>query len=363
MRKKICLLLAAALVIGLTACGGKDDATEATTAEVTETVTETGASDGDVTEADSAGSTEEATEEAEAVPEYSVPDEYTFDGAFKLKILGYEYFDTEDKYEYNIVNIYYDFTNITDGKFRGVNSIYWHATQDGEELKYDPSSNITFSNMDYNDNIWFSLQTGVTIRGYAQFACKKDSTSPISVGAGEKNEEYPFTFDVYPTWEMPDMRSEKFEFAKVDNPSYGPGNIDSGSSEGKYDIKINGIKNYSTDDDFNAEGELVKHNIVGIEYTITNNSERATNPFMLMMNDNYVFQDGASLIDCGAGDELPEHGVTQKERTLYQDLEPGQTSTVVVYYKLRSDSPIEVVFKTFLGTEPLADMVYELELP
>ena len=362
MRKKLCLVLAAAMMLGLAACGKTETTEEPTT---TQTVTEADATEADKTEADAteAGDTEETTEPEASIPEYSVPDEFTFDGEFKVKILGYEYFDTGEKYEYNIVNIYYDFTNLTEDEFKKYQAVYWAATQDGQDLEKDPNSNITFSNMDYVDNTWIFLQPGVTGRDYVQFACIKDSKSPITVKLGKENENYPYTFDVYPEWEMPDMRAEKFEFEKVPEPAFGPGNITEGANEGRYNIKIEGVKEYSTDNQFNAAGELAPYDIIGIEFTVTNNLDREESPFMLFMNDCYVFQDGVSLNNCGSGKGSVDEGKTQKDLPLYQKLQPGQTATCCVHYKLRSDSKIEVLCRKFVGKEIFLDQVLDVEVP
>lgn len=350
------MITALALSLGLAACGSDSDnkAGEQNDAAVEQSSEDTESASEDVS------SEEEKTSDEAARKPYNVPDTIKFDGNFTLNVLGYEYFDTGDEYEYNIVNVYYDITNDSTDDLRSPNAVCFTATQDGEELEGDPNSNITYGNMEFNDNIWLRMQPGVTTRGVYSFACKKNSDSIITIGAGDSSDNFEY-FEVDPTWEMPDMRSEKYEMAKVADPSYGPGDLESGSYEGRYDVSVKGIVGYSTDEDFDRHGEFEEHRIVGIQYSITNNKDEADSPFMLCMNENFVFQDGISLMQDSAGKESEDHGKTQDELPLYQDIQPGQSIDFTVYYKLRSDSPIEVVFRQFVGGTIFVDKVYDIE--
>ena len=128
-------MTAAMMATSFTAC----NKTEETTTEAEETeVSETTAA-----ETTAAETIAEATE---AASQFTLPEKLVFDGDFELQVIGYEYFDTGDKYEYDILNVYYDFTSLSD-RFAKVNAIYWSAPQNGEEQKFSPSSNSSFNNI------------------------------------------------------------------------------------------------------------------------------------------------------------------------------------------------------------------------
>lgn len=339
MKKRASGILALLMVLGFTACGA-------------------GQTGGDGSAAGSAnGGTSQTAKASGSGTAYSVPDTIKFDGAFTMNILGYEYFDTKDDYDYNLLNVYFDLTNDSDG-LTNERVAYWNATQKGEELQKNPASNVTYGNMAFGDNSQIQIQPGVTIRGYTEFACSKDTdVITVSVDDGENT---PVTFDVDPTWEMPDMRAEDFQFAPVADPNYGGGSeLLEGSYEGRYDIKVNDITGYSTDTSFDKNGEQKEYKIVGISYTYTNRGDKETSPFMGCLTDNYVFQDGATLVTCSAGKEV--EGYAGQDEPLYQDVKPGESTDFVVYYKLRSDSPIEVMFKQFIGGTVMVDKVFEVQ--
>jgi hypothetical protein len=348
--KRSLSLCAAGLMLAasLTGCGSKEEeTTAATTAADTQAATEV-------------ASATEATTESAAGPAYNVPDKFTFDGKFEITITGYEFFDTGDDYEYDLLNVYYDFTMLSD-RFATVNSAYWTATQDGEELKVDPSSSADYDNMDHTDDIWLYIQKGVTFHGMQEFSAKKGSTAIITVGVGASSGEYEY-FDVDPTWDMPDMRHEKFEIAKISDPAYGPGNLPEGSQpDGKFDVKIVGISGYYTGSDLDVDKNTVEHTVLAIDYEITNHTGKTDDPFMIAMNSNFVFQDGITLKTTSSGKGSPDEGKTQQDLPLYQDIDDGETATVTVNYKVRSDSPIEVMYRDFMTQEIFADMVYELD--
>lgn len=370
MRKtlKKTIFLGAASVMMLSSFSGcgkeaEQDVTEAVTEAITEadansdtnveTETTEAASETESTEAE----TEEATVEATAG--FTLPDKFVYDGEFEVEVVGFEYFDTKEDYEYDIFNVYFDMTSLDDS-LKTVRRVYMTATQEGEELEMDPLSNSTYGNCEFQDLSFESIQQGVTVRYMESFAAKKGSTDIIKVGIGKADGEYEY-FDVDPTWDMPDMRAEKYEYAKIDSPAYGPGNMPEGSDEDRYDIKINGITGYSTGTGLDRHSDIVEHTVVGISYTITNNTDKEESPFMLFSSQKTVFQDGVALIDTSAGKESEDHGKTQQDLPLYQKIAPGETVDFVQYYKLRSDSPIEVVFKDFISKEIFADMVYEVD--
>lgn len=348
--KKSLSLCAAGLMLAasLTGCGSKEEeTTAATTAAGSEATTEAAATE-----------TEAATEAASKTA-YNVPDKFTF-AKFELTVTGYEFFDTGDDYEYDLLNVYYDITNLDD-RFSSLQLAYWSATQGGEECDQDPMSSADYDNMDHTDDIWIDMQKGATLHSMEQFACKKGSTEIITLGVGEKSGEYQ-TFDVDPTWDMPDMRHEKFEIPKIENPAVGPGNLPEGSSpDGKYDIKIIGIDEYSTGSDLDVDKNSVEHTVLSIRYEITNHTGKEDSPFMIAMNYNFVFQDGLTLVTTSAGKGSENYGKTQADLPLYQKIGDGETVEFTVNYKLRSDSPIEVCFRDFMTQEFIADMVFELD--
>ena len=342
-------MTAAMMVTSFTACSK----TEETTTEETK-ASETAAAETKATDA-----TEETTEESAAGSAFSLPEKFVFDGKFELEVVGYELFDTGDKYDYDIFNVYYNFTSLDD-RLTKINSIKWEVTQNGEEQKFGPSSNSTFGNMDFNDNIWLFLQKGTTLRGVATFSAIKGSTDKITVGVGVSGSELKY-FDVDPTWEMPDIRHEDFEIAKVANPSFGPGNLTEGDSpSGKFSIKVNDVTGVFTGTDLDRDSNIVEHKVVGISFTFTNTSGKEDDAFMVADGSCYVFQDGISLASTGSPKDSEDAGKTQKELPRYEKIADGDTITYTAYYKLRSDSPIEVVFQDFMTQEIFVDMVYDL---
>ncbi len=286
-----------------------------------------------------------------------MPDKFVFEDKFEVQVVGFEYFDTGDVYEYDMFNVYFDYTPYDD-RWNSVNRIYWTASQSGEELKLDPSSSLDYDDAAHTDDIWLSVQQNVTVRSMVQFAVNKGDTSPITIGVGQKSGEYEY-FDADPTWEMTDIRHEPFELAKVENPNYNGGNVSEGSAE-KYDIKVNGITEYSKIMDLDTDQKPVYLNCIGISYTITSHYGEDENPFMIFSTDCKVFQDGVSLKTTSPGQESPDYQKSQSEMPLYQDISDGQTVDFVQYYKLRTDSPIEVIFRDWQGNVIL-DQVLEVE--
>ena len=341
------------LVSSLTACNGtKESETseeETTAEESTEEESESSAED----------SSEASTDDSVAETTFTLPDKFVFDGDFEVEVVGYEYFDTADSYEYDIVNVYYDFTPLNKNLLSD-NSIYWTCTQNGEEQEKDPSSDSTFDNVAYEDNIWISQQEGVTLRGMVSFTCKKGCTDVLTVGVGTMSQEYQY-FDVDPKWEMPDIRHADFEVAKVTTPAFGPGGMNEGSeTNGKYDVKINEITGIFAGSTIDCDGNIVETKVIGVSYTWTNHTGKEASAFMTMNNDCYVFQDGASLVTCGAGKGSEDEGKTQADLPQYQEIADGESITFTAYYTLRSDSPIEVTYVDFMSKECFADAVLTL---
>lgn len=342
-------MTAALMATSFTAC----NKTEETTTEAEET---------EVSETTTAAETtaEETTSEAtEAASQFTLPEKFVFDGDFELQIIGYEYFDTGDKYEYDILNVYYDFTSLSD-RFTKVNAIYWSATQNGEEQKFSPSSNSTFNNMDFNDNIWLYLQKGTTLRGMAEFTTIKGNTDVVTVGIGSSSSNMQY-FDVDPKWEMPDIRHEDFEVTKVPNPAFGQGGLTEGDSpSGKFSIQVNDVTGVFKGTDLDRDSNIVDHKVIGISYTWTNTSGKEDNAFMVASGSCYVFQDGISLNTTGSPKDSEDAGKTQADLPQYEKIADGDTITYTAYYKLRSDSPIEIVFQDFMTQEVFIDVVYEV---
>ena len=352
IKKTLCATAAAVMMMAsVTGCGKEEEKTTATTAETT---VEAG------TASDATDTTEAGTGDV-AASEMELPDKFVYDGKFEVQIVGYEYLDSGEDYEYDFLNVYFDLTPLDD-RLRNVKTIYWTATQSGTELDLDPNSSLTYDDAEHTSDIWLCIQQGVTFRSMVQFALNKGDTSVVTVGIGEKNGEYEY-FDVDPKWDMPDIRHEKFELAKVDAPAYGPGNMPEFTGadyDVKYDLKINGITDYSSVMELDTDQNPVYYTCVGISYTITNHSGKEDSPFMLFSSDNHVFQDGVSLMDTSPGQESVDYGKTQEDLPLYQKIQDGETIDFVEYYMIRTDSPIEVVQRDFKGTV-MGDMVFEVE--
>ena len=358
LTKVLCAGMTAAMMLAsVTACNKTEETTtEAEETEASETTA--AASETDATEATEA--TEESSEEtADEGSKFSLPEKFVFDDKFELEVIGYEYFDTGDKYDYDILNVYYDFTSLSD-RFTKVNAIYWTATQNGEEQKFSPSSNSKFSNMDFNDNIWLYLQKDTTLRGMATFSTIKGNKDIVTVGVGASSDDYQY-FDVDPNWEMPDIRHEDFEVTKVPNPAFGQGGLTEGDSpSGKFSIKVNDVTGIFKGTDLDRDSNIVEHNVIGISYTFTNTSGKEDSGFMVASGSCYVFQDGISLNTTGSPKGSEDEGKTQQELPQYEKIADGDTITYTAYYKLRSDSPIEIVFRDFMTQDIFVDVVYNL---
>ncbi len=346
-------MTAAMMVTSFTACSKTEETTteaEETKAEETTEATETKATEAEETTAETS---------AEAGSQFTLPEKFVFDGKFELQVVGYEFFETEDKYDYDVLNVYYDFTSLSD-RFTKINAISWSATQNGEEQKFDPSTNSKIGNMDFNDNIWLFLQNGTTLRGMASFSAVKGSKDVITVGVGSSSSDQQY-FDVDPTWEMPDIRHEDFQIAKVANPAFGPGGLTEGDSpSGKFSIKVNDVTGVFTGTDLDRDSNIVDHKVIGISYTWTNTSGKEDNAFMVASGSCYVFQDGISLNTTGSPKDSEDAGKTQNELPQYEKIADGDTITYTAYYKLRSDSPIEIVFRDFMTQDIFVDVVYNL---
>ena len=360
---KITKVLCAGMTVAMmassfTACNKTEETT--TEADETEAVETTAGEETTTTAADVTEATGESVAvETDAASAFTLPEKFVFDGNFELQVVGYEFFETEDKYDYDVLNVYYDFTSLSD-RFIKINAISWSATQNGEEQKFDPSTNSKIGNMDFKDNIWIFLQKGTTIRGMASFSAIKGSKDIITVGVGSSSSDLQY-FDVNPAWEMPDIRHENFEITKVPNPSFGAGGLTEGDSpSGKFSVKVNEVTGVFTGTDLDRDSNIVEHKVVGISYTWTNTSGKEDNAFMVVSGSCFVFQDGVSLNTTGSPKDSEDAGKTQNDLPQYEKIVDGDTITYTVYYKLRSDSPIEIVYRDFMTQDVFVDVVYEL---
>ena len=84
---------------------------------------------------------------------------------------------------------------------------------------------------------------------------------------------------------------------------------------------------------------------------------------MVASGSCYVFQDGISLNTTGSPKGSEDEGKTQQELPQYEKIADGDTITYTAYYKLRSDSPIEIVFRDFMTQDVFVDVVYDVEIP
>ena len=154
IKKTLCATAAAVMMMAsVTGCGKEEEKTTATTAETT---VEAG------TASDATDTTEAGTGDV-AASEMELPDKFVYDGKFEVQIVGYEYLDSGEDYEYDFLNVYFDLTPLDD-RLRNVKTIYWTATQSGTELDLDPNSSLTYDDAEHTSDIWLCIQQGVTFR-------------------------------------------------------------------------------------------------------------------------------------------------------------------------------------------------------
>lgn len=288
MKKTLCVLLAAAMLLGLCACGE----------------TKKAADSADTPAGDAAG--------FEAVSA-------RIDGN-RVTILSAESFTDYDGYI--AARFYYEFTN--DGKTptTAESALSYRAVQNGAELLAASSSYSKHPPEYGNDSLL--IEPGVTIRCIAEYTYRVSGSKLSFTILGENGGELTAIFDPKALPGRPGEWSPE----TIDNPRY----FRSYSSETTADsaeLVIIGATRQASDRRYSDKDVL----LVYVDYT---NLEDDTSYF----ESDYsliAYQDGVEL-EIGNPDVQPDtYG------NGYADVAPGGTILVSRCWELRSESPVEVV--------------------
>ena len=234
MKKIIALLLALALMVSMTACGGQEE-TEAATQAATEATTP---------------AQEESVSDGNTLS-------YTFTqfGNAKMTILGAEFL--QDDYGEDVLRIYYDYTNTSDSacnQYPTVALDFKSITQDGNDLR-----NKQFSYMDecaIAEDLQCDLpvQPGLTSRQTMLIPCDPNGgvvevSCYIMIGSWvyEEDKVECFTFQIDPK-NLPAV-PEPLVMAPITNPTYAVGLPSSGVTDypNACEMSIDGIELTSGD--------------------------------------------------------------------------------------------------------------------
>lgn len=316
MKKFLAILLAAAMLLSLAACGGKNENEDPTQAPTTQVP--------------------EQTEPALDLPSFT----FTQYGNAKITILGAEF--TKDDWDEDVLRIYYDYTNTGDSAcgHTPVTALdIASITQDGQER-----DNITFGILDdcaipedlVND---CPVQPGCTSRQTLLIKCDPNGgivevSCYVMIGNWVYNpdETELFTFQIDPKNLM--GVPAPADVPAIMNPTYAAG------------LPTSGRNDASDDSEISIDGwELTKgdqgEDVLRVKLTVTNNGEEAAMP-MSITNGVEAYQDGLGLLWFSDWD-LAES--TIEDEAYEEDLAPGESVQCNALFLLRNDHPVEILIE------------------
>ncbi|MBR2422800.1 MAG: DUF5067 domain-containing protein [Oscillospiraceae bacterium] len=321
MKKLFAIILAAAMLLTLAACGG-DKPVETKPQESTPV---------------QAGS--------ETTPEVIADDELTHTftqyGNARIKIVGSEFVKNDD--EEDILRVYYEYTNTSTGDsarghYPNTAVDFVSITQDGNdcpEYSFTPWDE-TYISEDGNDQMY--VQPGRTMRNTMCFRCDPNGGSVkvscyVMVGSWvyEPDSVEPFEFEIDPKNLM--GVPAPFVLPPIPEPTYTVGMAASGAY-GYYEneISINGVE--LTKDDEGVD-------VLRVKLTVTNNEEDSKSPALIC--DLELYQDGIGLPYPSTWDMAEP---TAEDEAYETELEPGETVECNALYYLRNRNPVEAVIES-----------------
>ena len=324
MKKFLAILLAAAMLLSLAACGKKEAEPAAT-------------------EAPEDGNNPLAVE---STPVEEEPDPWSYQftqyGNVRIKIVGAE--ATQNDWGEDLLRIFYDYTNTDDtanGHCPHTALNFLSITQDGKEcITYDfRADDETALPEDLNHDNY--VQPGCTNRntinilwdpngGIVKVSCY------IMIGGWMYNENdiKLFEFEIDPDNLM--GAPEPFVLPAITDPTYTSGM----SASGKYD--------YPLDSEISIDGiELTKDydgkDVLRVKMTVTNNGDEALYPSLICKTE--LYQDGVSLPWVNATWDMDSDMVTDGDIAYEEDLYPGETVECSALFYPRNQNPVEAVIE------------------
>ena len=226
------------------------------------------------------------------------------------------------------IRIWYEYTNLSDKVVTPNNVLDFKAVQGGEELKQ-----VWF----YEDEIDFlssgdaAIRPGVTVRGCAGFACNY-AGGPIDVKATDFWEETTFLDETIDPKKPQAVTAPEYEIVEIPDVDWLDDVTDDGDYDEKYHVYIG---------DCDVADDYDDNQMLRIYFDFTNNSDEAISPFMALyfraMQDGIQMETGTPVYD----------QQTDEDDALYNDVEPGQTVTFAVCFKLRTGNAVSVELYDF----------------
>ncbi len=324
MKKLLAILLVAAMLLSLVACGKKEAEPAAT-------------------EAPEDGNNPLAVE---STPVEEEPDPWSYQftqyGNVRIKIVGAE--ATQNDWGEDLLRIFYDYTNTDDtanGHCPHTALNFLSITQDGKEC-------ITY---DFRADDETALPEDLNHENYVQPGCTNRNTINIlwdpnggivkvscyiMIGGWMYNENdiKLFEFEIDPDNLM--GAPEPFVLPAITDPTYTSGM----SASGKYD--------YPLDSEISIDGiELTKDydgkDVLRVKMTVTNNGDEALYPSLICKTE--LYQDGVSLPWVNATWDMDSDMVTDGDIAYEEDLYPGETVECSALFYPRNQNPVEAVIE------------------
>jgi len=255
-------------------------------------------------------------------------------GDYEIAFVGAEHFEDID--DEPGIRIYYDFTNNSDETVYAMEDLEILAEQEGFELNTTMDS--AADDVPEYGNDWLCVRPGVTIRCIEEYSYKEGGDL-VTVTIQDWWEEEGAVTATFDPNDLPGRPAVDWEPKPVTDPQTTLPS--SGAYEEDYEVTIVGCE-YTEDWDGNPA--------LRVYFDFTNNGTEAQS---FWMATNYrALQDGVELEICWPDDEVDE------DENYDVEIEPGETITCTESYLLRSDSPVEVEFYSYMydGEAVLAEI-------
>ena len=257
---------------------------------------------------------------------------------YHVEVIGAEMFtDYEDK---DAIRFYYDFTNNSDVPISASSALWTSAEEDGYDLNWTFASSEDDVPEYGNDSL--TVQPGLTIRCIEEFSFKS-SGSDLIYYIGDYDDQEAIEFD--PS-DLPGRPADDWEIELIPDPQLFLDYPSEGSSDnGSYAISgAELVDEWS----FLGDGELIR-----VYFDYTNYQDDAS--YIASGNDIWVFQDGIELQSGTPEDDVDSDGI------YYDDIPNGETTTVSSCWKLRTDSPVEIVIWDWWNDEVICAGTFYLD--
>lgn len=243
----------------------------------------------------------------------------------QVAVVGAELF--KDPNGKDSIRVYYDFTNCSVEPLSAWLELNVAAEQEGFGLVTTNS----WGEVPEENNSSCDIMPGVTIRCIAEFNCKAEG-EPVTVTLARAWESGELTVELDP--KALSGRPGQREIALIENPDWMEGYGEAGVYEEDYYVKIDNaevVQDYSGDP------------VLRVYYEFTNNSKEAIS-FGIEVSV-VAMQDGIQVNSTWSHEENSE------EDNFFAEVKPGETIRAADCYELRTDSPVTVVLKDYFAEQ------------